>query len=171
MATQARHGLKPDNQDVKDLLEFLEAFGDRIHQGREEGVLFPALLQDRKQSTYPKLSSLSFEHDRQRFLLAGLHQSLLTASTKNFVSCITRLVEILRVHLKDEESTLFPLVDSTLSIETDESIVVEMKDYDKQWQEGRLPGLLQRLDELESKYFGKSHAKSRAIRKAMRPAS
>ena len=165
MATRARHGQEPDGQDLKDILEFLERFCDRIHQGREEGILFPALLRDRSQKNYPKLSSLLFDHNRERFLVQGLQESLLASSRRDFVFCATRLVEVLREHINEEEATLFPLADSTFSHADDAQIAADMKGFDKLWQDKMFPALLSRLDELESKYLGKAHAKVRASRK------
>jgi hemerythrin-like domain-containing protein len=166
MATGARHGRKPNKQDLKDLLKLLEGLGDRIHQGREEGLLFPALLQDRKQTNYLKLRKLAFEHERQRSLIEGLHEAAAANDAKDFVFCATRLVQILRDHLRDEEVQLFPLANSALSRAEDERVTSDMARYDERWQREKLPGLLRRLDELEAKYFGKRHLQVRKLRKS-----
>ena len=152
MATLAERGHNPSSRDVQDLLEFLDGFGDRIHQGREEGILFPALLRDPDQKNYPKLRTLTFDHNRQRSLIEGMQDSLLTLEKKGFAYYATRLIEILRRHLEDEEKTLFPLADCILSREDDERIVREMKAQDKAWHDKNVPRLLALLDNLESKY-------------------
>src|SRR4029453_7614220 len=123
----------PDETDVRKLLEFLDGFGDRIHQGREEGILFPALLRDRAQKNYQELSSLIFEHDRQRSLIAGLQDAMLTRTNRDFMYCANRLVQILRQHIQEEEKTLFPLVGSTFSRDDDARVVEDMKTQDKAW--------------------------------------
>ncbi|HEX4997954.1 MAG TPA: hemerythrin domain-containing protein [Terriglobia bacterium] len=167
MASRARHGRKPDERDVEDLLEFLDGYGDRLHQGREEGFLFPALI-DHKQKHYTKLSQLSFEHDRQRSLIRGLHESTLSASSKDFVFCATRLVELLRAHMKEEEAALFPLAESTLSQQDDAQTAGEMMEHDKPWRDDNVPELLQLLDRLESIYLGKTHMEARTLRQRSR---
>jgi len=137
---------------VQDILDFLGGFGDRVHQGREEGILFPALLLDHEQKNYRELCSLIFEHNRQRSLIQGLQESLLAKDKKDFVYCANRLVEILRLHIGDEEETLLPLANSTLSSDQDERVEADMKKQDEVWQQQNIPLLLGRLDQLESKY-------------------
>lgn len=156
MALLAERGQRPDERDVKTLLEFLEGFGDRIHQGREESILFPALLRDREQKNYQELSSLTFDHNRQRSLIDGLQDALLTRTNKDFVYCANRLVEILRHHIQEEEKTLFPLVDSTFSRDDDARVVEDMKAQDMAWFDENIPRLLRELDNLDAKYSTKT---------------
>jgi hemerythrin-like domain-containing protein len=139
-------------------VEFLEGFGDSHHQGREEFVLFPALLRDRGQKNHHELSHLIFEHNRQRSLTAGIADSMLTRKRKDFVYYASHLVKILRAHFKEEENVLFPLMQSTLSSTDDKGVVRAMKEYDRQWQDRELSGLLQRLEKLESTYCRKALA-------------
>ena len=156
MALLAERGQLPDESDVKELLEFLDGFGDRTHQGREENILFPALLRDREQKNYQELSSLIFEHNRQRSLIDGLQDAMLTRTNKDFVYCANRLVEILRQHIHEEEKTLFPLVDSTFSRDDDASVAEDMKTQDKAWLDKNVPRLLRQLDNLTAKYSMKT---------------
>jgi hemerythrin-like domain-containing protein len=166
MATRARHGRKPTKDDLKDLIEFLDEFANRLHQGREDGILFPTLLRQREQQNYAKLRTLMFDHGRQRFLIQGLQESILASDMRNFVFCATRLVEILRHHLDQEETILFPLANSTVSPTEDEHVATAMAEYDKFLQSHRLSKLLRRLEDLESKYLGPTHGKVQALRRA-----
>jgi hemerythrin-like domain-containing protein len=128
IARRAKHGQASEAQDVKTLLAFLESFGDRFHQEREESFLFPSLLRDRGQKNYSKLRRLSFEHERQRYLIQGLRESTLTTNARDLVFCATRLAEVLREHLAEEESALFPLADSTLSPAEDQQLAEWMQE-------------------------------------------
>jgi hemerythrin-like domain-containing protein len=152
MAMHSEGGQTVNEKDLTDLLRFLEEFGDRHHQGIEEGVLFPALLRDPAQKNYHRLCSLVFEHERQRSLVDGLRDCLLTRNTKDFAYYAGRLNELLRAHIKDEEETLFPLVEAVLSPPEDERLEAEMRGYDKVWQEKELTGQLQRLSNLLTRY-------------------
>jgi hemerythrin-like domain-containing protein len=153
MAALVERGQQPNEKDVQAILEFLGGFGDRVHQSREESILFPALLRDSGQKNYRELNGLIFEHNRQRSLIEGLQESVLTKDRKDFVYCAGRLVEILRQHIEEEEETLLPLADSTLSRDEDERVEADMKRQDKLWQDQNIPRLLRGLDELESKYM------------------
>ena len=160
MAKRAQRGESLNERDVEDLLEFFRSFGDRHHQGKEEGVLFPELLQDRAQKNYQELDHLIFEHDRDRSLIEGLQDSILTKNAKDFVYCAGRLIEILRAHIHKEDEVLFALVDSTLTPSQDERVAQDMKSYDQLWQDKELSGLLAQLDHLESKYVVKAPAQA-----------
>jgi len=160
MAAAAERGHAVNATDLADLLRFFEEFGDRHHQGVEECVLFPALLHDPAQKNYHALCALVFEHERERSLIDGLHDSLLTKNTQDFIYCARRFSEVLRGHIKDEEGALFPLVESTLSTADDERLEQEMRAFDKAWQERELSSQLQRLSEMASRYFTARNART-----------
>ena len=154
MAARADTDKNVNEFDVQRMLKFLRDFGDRHHQGKEESVLFPALLQDPTQENYERLCCLVFEHNRQRSLMEGLEEALLTKNTKDFSYYATRLSTILREHIKEEEEVVFPLVESTLMAAEDERIASEMQHYDAAWQATQLSSQLQVLADMESKYRG-----------------
>src|SRR5688572_16913476 len=156
MSVLAERGHHVNENDVADLLEFFEGFGDRIHQSREEGIFFPALLRDREQTHYHELCGMVFEHNRQRSLLEGLHDSLPAKSSQDFRYYADRLVDAMRRHLKEEEERLFPLAAATLSVTDDDHVYTDMTAEDKEWQEKNLPRLLERLEALASTYDEKS---------------
>ena len=56
--------------------------------------------------------------------------------------------------MREEEDTLFPLVQSTLSAAEDERVALELETYDTAWQEKELSRQLRRLADLELKYLG-----------------
>jgi len=155
MALRVQRWQEPNEKDVKSLVAFLRGFADTHHQGREEFVLFPALLRDCGQKNYRELCSLIFEHNRQRSMIDGIADSMFTRKKKDFVYYANNLVKILRSPLKEEDEFLFPLMELTFSPADDERVAHDMKVYDHQWQEKELPGLLRSLDKLASKYFSK----------------
>src|SRR4029450_4423654 len=105
------------------------------------------------QKNYQRLCGLIFEHERQRSLIEGLHDTVFTKNSKDFIYYAKRLNGVLREHVRDEDETVFPLVASTLSAADDERVALEMKAYDKAWQAKELQGHLQRLSDLVSKYL------------------
>jgi hemerythrin-like domain-containing protein len=141
-----------DATSAQDLLEFLRLFADRYHQGKEEGVFFPALLQDRNQKNYPSLCALVFEHNRERSLVEGLEEAIRSCKSKDFIYYADRLVEVLRSHMDKEEGDLFTLANSTLDNRQDERTEIEMRNYERSWQETDLARLLGRLTELEAAF-------------------
>lgn len=145
------------NSDVKDIVRFLSHFADRHHhQGKEEGILFPALMQDRGQKNYRELRAMIFEHNQERSLVEGIEESIQTRRTLDFIFYAGRLVQILRAHIQKEDQILGGLVDSELSPQEDDRVARDLLNYEHVWKEKELPGLLHRLSEMESKYLGGS---------------
>jgi hemerythrin-like domain-containing protein len=154
MAARVQRGQKPNENDVKGVVEFLKGFGDSRHQGKEESVLFPALLRGSGQKNYRELCHLIYEHNQERTMVNRIADSLMPRKTKDFVYFAGHLVTILRSHLKEEDEVLLPLMKETFSAADDERVAREMKTYDRRWK-GDLAGLLLSLDNLESKYCRK----------------
>jgi hemerythrin-like domain-containing protein len=152
MAGRVRRGEMTNNKDAEDLAHVLEGFADRHHQGKEEAILFPALLQDRDQRHYGALCHLIFEHNRERFLVRGLEEAIRYGSARDFLYCANSIVKRMRAHIDTEEQGLFDLAASTLSPEEDQRVTDEMLRFELSWQRHVLPGLLRRLDELETEY-------------------
>src|SRR5688572_18712383 len=159
IAERAEWGERVNQKDVESVLHFLKGFGDRHHQGKEEHVLFPA-LRDSAQKNCHELCTLVFEHDRQRSLVEGLSESMVTKHTKDLVYYAKRLNEILRAHIKEEEERLFPLVDSALSTTEDEIVAVDMRAYDRVWQERELSTQLRKLADMKSMCLGNGSSQS-----------
>jgi hemerythrin-like domain-containing protein len=155
IAKQTERSGKVDHKDVEAILEFLNGFGDRHHQGEEEDVLFPA-LRCCAGSNYEELCGLVFEHNRQRSLIIGIQESLLAKKTSDFVYYARRLNDLLRGHILTEEERLFPLIEASFAPAQDERVAAEMHRFDKAWQKAKLPGQLQSLAEMELKYLARA---------------
>jgi len=158
MACRVETGEKLRTPDAERLMVFLRGFADRFHQGKEEGVLFPALLQDRAQSHHPELYAAIFQHDRHRSLLDGLEEAIRTGNSREFIYFARRLRQILSEHVEDEEQNLFELANLMLSSSQDQTVNADMESYDLQWQNENLPAMIQTLVDLETYYIPRSAA-------------
>ena len=158
MASRTKAGEAINIGDAEGLVHVLEGFADRHHQGKEEAILFPALLQDHGQQNYNALCRLIFEHNRERFLTEGLQDAIQGGKARDFVYCATCLVEKMRAHIDSEEHGLFGLTNAALTPDEDERVAEEMQQFEQAWQKHVLPGLLQQLDKLEKKYGGKTQS-------------
>jgi hemerythrin-like domain-containing protein len=156
MVGRVQRGQKPNGRDVNDVLLFLKGFGVRRHQAMEEGVVFPALLRGRGQKNFNEFCGLIFEHNRQRYLIEGIDAAMVTKSIKDFIHFASRLVIILRTHIQQEGEVLIALMHSMLSPSDDENLARDIEAHDRLWQEKEVPGLLRRLDTLETKYCRKA---------------
>ena len=142
-------------KDVEEILEFLDLFGDKHHQGREEAVLFPAMM-GKNPANCDKLRHMAFEHDQERSLVQGLQEALKTHRAKDFAYYAGRLVQILRAHIYKEDHILFEMADAGLTPEEDARMYHELAAYEPDWEKNVAPRLLSRLRELEWRYLGRS---------------
>ena len=158
MASRVEQGDNLRTHDAEGLVLFLKGFADRFHQGKEEGVLFPALLRDRSQKNYSDLCTVIFQHERHRSLLDGLEESVHTGSSREFIYFARRLYDLLLAHVENEEENLFELANASLTHSEDEEVNVDMQQYELLWQNENLPGMIQTLVDLETRYVPKSAA-------------
>ena len=156
MAVCAKRGEAVACRDVEDILRFLKIFADDHHQGKEESVLFPAMLKASHPVQTTTLNHMIFEHDQERSLVEGIEDALRTKKGREFVYFAQRLVHILRTHIYKEDHILFELADSILSEEQDAEAARELDKYDMAWKGNVLDGLLDRLQRLEWKYLART---------------
>jgi hemerythrin-like domain-containing protein len=149
MAARRESGKPVDGRDIEDILRFLYLFADGHHQGKEEMILFPALLRDREQRNHAALSQLILAHNQERSIVAGLEESFRRDHAGDFVYFAKRLLQVLRAHIENEDIHLFSLVDATLRPMEDEAVARELEDFERRWKETVLTGLVSRLTEIE----------------------
>jgi hemerythrin-like domain-containing protein len=112
----------PDQRAAEDILDFLGAFADRCHHGKEEGCLFPALVQKGLPRGSGPIAVMLSEHDAGRDELAAMRAALVDAERHpadlaprlRFVEHAHAYVALLRVHISKENTVLFPMADGML---------------------------------------------------------
>jgi hemerythrin-like domain-containing protein len=108
-------------QDLEALIEFFEIYVDRCHHGKEEQFLFPALSRARSSEIDSLISSLMDDHRRARVHMeqmksdAGDLLSRTGADHEAFREEAERFVELVRKHIRKENSALLPLIEESLS--------------------------------------------------------
>jgi hemerythrin-like domain-containing protein len=111
-------------KDLEALIEFFEIYVDRCHHGKEEQHLFPALSRARSAEIDSLISSLVDDHRQARLDMeqmkfdAGTLHSCTAADRKAFSEGAEHYVELVRKHIRKENSALLPLIEAKLS-ETD----------------------------------------------------
>ncbi|HEX4999496.1 MAG TPA: hemerythrin domain-containing protein [Terriglobia bacterium] len=149
MAARRENGESLDSREVGDILRFLRLFADNHHQGKEEMILFPALLKDRNQIHYTALAQFIFAHNQERSEIVGLENAIEESQDVTFVPYAKRLLEVLRAHIEEENHRLFELTDATLTPQEDMEVARELAGFERHWQDTVLTGLLARLSQIE----------------------
>ena len=142
-------GKSVNPEDVKKVIRFLNVFEDEHHQTKEESALFPILMRVAG-NRCEKLRQMHFEHDQERSLAEGLEEAVNTKSGPDFVHFAGRLVELLRNHIRNEESLL---LETSLSVEDDDSVVAGFANFDRDFSRGKGAEALHDLTLLEDRYL------------------
>jgi hemerythrin-like domain-containing protein len=143
-------------EDWTDILGFLRVFVDRCHHGKEEEVLFPAMLPVADQETRALIQQLLDEHEQGRRLVASLASATgvehVAAAgspeerefdTDGAAEAIDRYVALLRPHVVNEERHLFPAADEILAPEVQMKV---QEDFDRIEEEVIGPGQHEALE-------------------------
>ena len=153
MAKRASTSGEMDSEDINGVLEILRVFADDLHQGKEEGALFPVFTASCDSVEIDAVRHMLFEHEQDRSLIEGMEDALRTSNAADFSHYAARLTQILGTHIQKEDNLLFPMVDRTLSNAQDEKVVVGFEAFDHDFAERGLDRLLHRLRMLEWKYL------------------
>ncbi len=117
MATAA--GTPPPKQTLENLVLFLRTFADKCHHGKEEGILFPALVEKGVPKEGGPVGVMLIEHDEGRSFIRGLSESIADLGQKadapaRIVQNAARYAQLLRQHIQKEDNVLFAIADSQL---------------------------------------------------------
>ena len=136
--TRLPQGETPSAEDWSSIVAFLRVFVDRCHHGKEERVLFPAVMQVAGDDTKRLVEELLVEHVEGRSLVAALAGAAGTAPVlpgeeeqrRTFDAAaagaaIAAYVELIRPHVVHEETVLFPVADASLAPELQETLQEE----------------------------------------------
>jgi hemerythrin-like domain-containing protein len=156
MGAWVEDGREVDTADLDDILRILRLFADNHHQGKEELVLFPAMLRLSEGRQREAAAHMIFEHDQERSLVKGIEDALRTRRGEEFVAHVNWLVHILRTHIYKEDHILFAVADELFTGDEDTRIADRLNEFNSAWKERVLSGLMDRLHALEWKYLRKA---------------
>lgn len=158
MGHRIRAGGRVGVRDIEDTVEFLKVFVDQCHHGKEEDVLFPAMLADLP-DTRRVIEALMEQHVAGRQLVAsideagGRHAAGDEQADGELLEAIDGYTHLLRAHIVTEEPECFDPADRGLSADVQRHLAEE---YDRIEREviggGRHEAFHATLDRLSSEY-------------------
>jgi len=113
-------GNSPDAEHLGKIIEFLRIFADKCHHGKEEGILFPELINMGLSKDTGPIAVMLHEHMVGREYIKDM--SVHFQEYKNGVSeALTRIADdmkkyiyLLTGHIQKENQVLFPMADKIL---------------------------------------------------------
>ncbi|MBI5624146.1 MAG: hemerythrin domain-containing protein [Elusimicrobia bacterium] len=151
---------KPAERELERIVEFLQVFADKCHHGKEEGILFPALVQAGLPGDSGPIAVMLSEHDQGRRHIRGLAGAVQRygagqeSAIAGIVGHSRRYIALLSLHIMKENDVLFPMADQLLGDQGQEELLAR---FDMLETERIGPGRHDRfhdlLEELELAYL------------------
>lgn len=154
IADEAKNG-KIESADVANFLGFLKEFADKCHHGKEEGMLFPAMIDAGLPAEGSPVSVMLQEHEQGRALVAAMGQACDPMLKPDaFDEAAKAYSAHLRMHIEKENSVLFPLAERIV----DPAILESLSDKFETHEEnvighGRHEQLHDMLKAMKAKYL------------------
>ncbi|NTV24952.1 MAG: hemerythrin [Chlorobiaceae bacterium] len=117
--------------DISDILGFLKLFADGCHHGKEEQLLFPALVRVGLSEDEGPLRVLLSEHDRGRELLRAMEASSFPRlDPARFSAAVHGYIELFENHIRKENTILFPMTQKLLTGHQFDEIAKAFDDFE-----------------------------------------
>ena len=141
-----------------EITDFITAFADGYHHGKEENFLFPALERRGITREGGPLGAIEYEHQVERELIADLRQAIGlyregdVAAANRFVETGRAFLRLLVEHIEKEDSILFRLGDEVLDDQDKAALVEGFKQAEPMLGERTLQDCERIATELEEKW-------------------
>jgi hemerythrin-like domain-containing protein len=124
--------------DVKEIVNFLKTFADKCHHGKEENVLFPALLATGIPSENGPIGVMLYEHTQGRAYIQAMHDGAENwenhdaALAQSIANAMLNYSTLMQNHILKEENVLFVLADQRLSAPKQEEILAKFEQIEEE---------------------------------------
>ncbi len=141
-------------EDFLDFVVFLNEFADAYHNGKEEAILFPALIEAGMQQPGGPVGVMLHEHEECRQYIEDMKRALAEPSNYGkFALTARKFSDLQRQHLQKENSILFLVAERMLSPSQLDTIRDALEQYGEEIVgHGRREELFNMLDGLKKKY-------------------
>ncbi len=146
--------------DLNNIVEFIKVFADTCHHGKEEDLLFTAMIDAGIPKEGGPVAVMLMEHDMGRNFVKGLSQATEdygkgnTESSAQIIENARNYASLLSNHIFKEDNILYPMADTHLSDEKQNEL---LKEFDVVQNEkigaDKHTELLDTLNELKEKYL------------------
>lgn len=142
-------------EDMSDLINFLKEFADKCHHGKEEGILFPAMVSAGVAEKGGPIGVMLSEHVMGRKLISNMATAISdNVDYDSFAKSAEEYTGLLKNHIQKENNVLFPMAEKVLSETKLEEIYAGFEEHEeKVIGKGRHEQLHAMLGKLNEKYL------------------
>lgn len=143
-------------EDLEHFIGFLKEFADKCHHGKEEGLLFPALIKAGIPEKDGPIGVLLSEHRQGRELIKAMEKAVSDqVDYGRFVESARAYSALLLSHIQKENQVLFPAAEKVLTETQLNGLYDAFEEYEeKVIGAGRHEVLHALLKELKERYPG-----------------
>ncbi len=122
---------------LEGLIEFFRLYADQTHHGKEEDLLFPAMIEHGFSREAGPIHCMLADHEHNRALTREMIQAAAAyrAGDKEaglrFAGAADQYVQALRDHIQKENLVLFVMADNTLPVQDEPQLLAKFNDVDK----------------------------------------
>ncbi|HUT27820.1 MAG TPA: hemerythrin domain-containing protein [Methanomassiliicoccales archaeon] len=145
--------------ELQEAVAFLEQFLDRFHHAKEELFLFPAAARE-----CPKIAEtlehLKKDHAEAREMIKTTLKVIKADDVETMEEEIRKLVDLMTVHIAEEENQVFPIIENELQLETDANIHAQYEKFtDKEFGKGYYQAAEEFASDIQERLLGPGHFK------------
>ncbi|MFA7585593.1 MAG: hemerythrin domain-containing protein [Novosphingobium sp.] len=140
--------------DVASFLGFLRDFADTCHHGKEEGLLFPAMIAAGLPAESGPVAVMLAEHAEGRDMIAAMRAaSEPTLDSARFSDAAAHYAAHMRQHIDKENAVLFPMAEQIIPAATLDALASGFEEHEeKVMGHGRHEELHAMLHDLKARY-------------------
>lgn len=132
ISMEARLGNEKPADSLR-FLGFLREFADTCHHGKEEGLLFPAMIEAGTPASDGPVSVLRSEHEHGRALVAAMAEAVESPmSPERFSNVATDYAHHMRTHIAKENDEIFPMADRLVAPDVLDGLVSAFERHEEQ---------------------------------------
>ncbi|MEN6545019.1 MAG: hemerythrin domain-containing protein [Armatimonadia bacterium] len=124
-----------DRQRVSQMVDFFRGFVDKCHHAKEEGYLFPTLVERGLPLEEGPIAVMLDEHEEGRGHVRAIAAALEQAEEDNedaIAEHLAAFVDLLRAHIGKENNVLFPLADQLLGESDQQFLTAEFERVERE---------------------------------------
>jgi len=147
-----------DTGDVESLIDFIRTFADKCHHGKEEGVLFPKMIERGIPKEGGPIGVMLDEHEQGRDAVRRMSKGISmikggeSGGRDLFIKAAWDYITLLRGHIDKEDNILFPMAREVM---TPSDIDEMVNEFDRVEREDIGEGVHEKYEALIHRLSGK----------------
>jgi len=148
-----RQAVRPET--LEGLIEFFRLYADRTHHGKEEDLLFPAMIEHGFAREAGPIHCMLADHENNRALTRGMieaaaqHRAGDQGAGLRFAATADRYIAVLRDHIQKENLVLFEMAENAIPAADEPQLLARFHEVDRvKIGEGEIKRLLKLRDSL-----------------------